>query len=941
MSSRRTRRSFLAAVAASGIAAALVAPSTPGGVVTAARFSEQVRHVSRTQSVAFLKERASGESEGPRDNPATADYSNRAYPQTDVAPTQSRNAQQGYAKLPKKSAGGTTTSGTGSGPGAADVSGWSELGPFTPRVPGVLTDGGADTTVSGRATALAVAGPSTLFVGAAGGGVWRNNNALSGNGGGDWVNYTANLPTNAIGTLVYDAPTHTLYAGTGEPNGSGDSEAGLGVFKRDINDAASTWVLLPGSGYLDGSGVAHVAYNRAAASLVVQGNHILVGTAVARHGSSAVNGGRASAPNRDSLGVYESNDGGATFTRALSVLPIADETPDTWFYGGVTSVQADPRASHAGTYYASVEGYGLYRRVGAGAWTRIYTSMNRVDTYGDRIEFAPVALPGDKLRIYLGDGSDDLELSLLFRTDDADAVTPSDWTQLSDKNPAHPGGFASYNFCGGQCGYDEIVVSPPGHPDELYIGGQMQYDEVGGRSNGRAVQRSVDAGASFTDLTQELKSGTHKPEALHPDQHGLVFAPGSDTTVFESNDGGVVRIDATPQPNTDRCAARNLTGNDLLDCNAWLAGVPTSITPLNAGLPTLQFQSLSTDAAGDLMGGTQDNGTWSYNPGTGASSWFESIFGDGGQSGIDAGNRNVRIHTYYAASPDVNFRGDDPLGWDWIGDRLYNSKENQSFYIPIISDPRVSGTLYAGLQHVWRTKDNGGSQAYLDANCSELDLTHYTGRICGDWEAIGGGGSGGAYGHGDDGSAGDLTGKVYGSDRAGQYVVATERAPSNTGTLWAATRTGRVFVSTNADAKTDSVRFSRIDSAATPGRFVSGIHIDPADPNHAWISYSGYSAYAAGGHVYEVRFNPANSTSAWTDLSYNLPDSPVLDVVRTSTGDLYAATDFGVAHLGPGSGSWNATSNLPTTAVFGLTLAPNGHTLYAATHGRGAWKLGV
>ncbi len=53
-----------------------------------------------------------------------------------------------------------------------------------------------------------------------------------------------------------------------------------------------------------------------------------------------------------------------------------------------------------------------------------------------------------------------------------------------------------------------FVVSPPGQPDEVWIGGAMNYDELpvfggNGRSNGRAVMRSTDAGVSFTDMTND------------------------------------------------------------------------------------------------------------------------------------------------------------------------------------------------------------------------------------------------------------------------------------------------------------------------------------------------------------------------------------------------------------------------------------------------------
>ena len=342
------------------------------------------------------------------------------------------------------------------------------------------------------------------------------------------------------------------------------------------------------------------------------------------------------------------------------------------------------------------------------------------------------------------------------------------------------------------------------------------------------------------------------------------------------------------------------------------------------GLATIQFQSVSVNPtnAADLMGGTQDNGTWSNTP-----DWFETINGDGGQSGFDVGDPAIRFHTYYEASPDVNFRGNDPYGWNWIGDPLFET-EPQSFYIPIIADPVNPGYLYAGLSHVWRTTDDGGDQAFLEQHCNE-----YTGdfkRHCGDWKSIGG-------------HTGDLTSSVWG-DRAGQYVVAVERAPSDSGTLWAATRIGRVFVSANADAhRVGAVDFARIDTTTTPGRFVSGISIDPADANHAWISYSGYEAYTPGqaGHVFSVRFDPASGTATWRDLSAGLGDQPVLDVAWDSVGRrLYAATDFGV--LMRSRGTWvPAGAGLPTAAVYGLTIVPDSGVLYAATHGRGIWRLGL
>ena len=137
----------------------------------------------------------------------------------------------------------------------------------------------------------------------------------------------------------------------------------------------------------------------------------------------------------------------------------------------------------------------------------------------------------------------------------------------------------------------------------------------------------------------------------------------------------------------------------------------------------------------------------------------------------------------------------------------------------------------------------------------------------------------------------------------------------------------------------------RLDTPTTPGRFVSGIAIDPTDPNHAWISYSGYNAYTptTPGHVLEATYDPATGVASFHDRSYDLGDQPVTGIAEFGpTGDVYAATDFGVLRLPSGASHWEvAGTDLPSVAVYGLTLSQSGHVLYAATHGRGAYVLSL
>src|SRR4029077_4023939 len=187
---------------------------------------------------------------------------------------------------------------------AASPGAWRALGPVTPNVAGEAsqfydpaTGTRPPTQESGRVTALAIdpncgkasapaGAPCRLWVAAAGGGIWRTNEPIGPTPA--WIAPADALPPKTAWTLIVDpndATGNTLYAGSGEPNGSGDSEAGLGLFKSV--DGGQTWPLGPGS--------QAVALNRSIEAIAVrQGapNPIVIGTDVARHGSSSVNGGR-------------------------------------------------------------------------------------------------------------------------------------------------------------------------------------------------------------------------------------------------------------------------------------------------------------------------------------------------------------------------------------------------------------------------------------------------------------------------------------------------------------------------------------------------------------------------------------------------------------------------------------------------------------------------
>jgi hypothetical protein len=917
-----------------------------------ARFTRSVAFTNRFETLLGI---GSGGEGGRADGAAQEAYSNQAYPATSIAAAQQKaaaNAAKAIGKLP-----------------AGKKTNWQEVGPSgvpaSALVASESTGATAGTIYSGRATAIAVAPNCTalscaVFIASAGGGVWQADNTLDPQP--NWHPSNNGIPSNAIGSLVFDPndPSgKTLYVGTGEPNGSSDSEAGVGLYKS--TDGGKSWTLVAGStagtapcADSPTSLTCPVATGRSIGAIAidpVNPNHIFIGTDVARHGASSVIGGRFTPPGSAQVGLYESTNGGTTFSPAFiltqDVVDPGSANGGDFFRAGASHIELYRPGSET-QVYASFFDYGVYRRSmtldGDAAFHRVFRSAGNgsVGTSStSRTEFS-LAPNGSDLRIYVGDAGG---TARFYRVNNAnvaasslfDGVSNVGWTQLSNSTNGTPG-FASFNYCTGQCTYDMPVYSPPGAPGIVYIGGAMQYSEIGGRSNGRAIQRSEDAGVNFTDMTIDTNG-----VSLHPDQHAIAATPFNPDIVFIANDGGLWRLNGSFSNVSSQCASRTAPASaNRTDCLSWLSKVPTTISTLNRGLGTLQYQSLSVNVQNplnDLLGGTQDNGTHAIN---GKGNAFVTIFGDGGQSGTNPFNSNIRFHTFFNASPEVNFNGTNPTGWDVIYEPLFGV-EAQSFYIPLIFDPAVNGTAFTGLDFVWRTPDNGGSQTDLDTHCNEFTGDFSASYTCGDWIRIGPGSNP------LDTTKALATGSFWGSDKSsGGFVAATERAPSDNDTLWVGTRRGRLFISKNASAAQTSVAFTRIDTASTPTRFISGIAIDPSDANVAYVSFSGYNAYAtaagtATGHVFKVVYSPGPGTATWTNLDNNLGDEPITDIALDSnTGDLFVSTDFGVDILKSGGSTWTpAAGSLPPVATYGLTIDSNARVLYAATHGRGAWMLSL
>jgi hypothetical protein len=843
------------------------------------------------------------DSRSPDSTPAAEAFLLRAYPGTDIPTDASFAALTGWAAL---------------NAGAHSTGSWQLIGPSKATYPSVLNPflfDGAPYVASGRVTAMAISptctqSTCTLFVAAAGGGIWRTDKALTGS---NWQYLSSRFGTNAIGSLLMDpsdSSGNTLYAATGEPNASGDSEAGVGIYKT--TDGGQTWALVPGSDIFFQRSIGQMAFDNAHNLLVPIDSGV---RGISSVSSGAVSSGNAAHP-LATRGLYRQT--GATFTLIRPIVAVATAR-------GSTTVKVDP--THPGVIYVNEFSRGIWRSIDNGTtWTQIKTPLN-AGLSTDRAEFDVTTLPGGKTRMYVGVGNQSdsgANRARFYRTDDASGAAV-----FTDKTTPQ-----NIGYCTGQCWYDNVIYTPSGAPDVVYIGGSFSYGQLQGPSNGRAWLLSTDGGATFSDLTQD--GDPHHAEAIHPDEHAIVTVPGKPLQFITGSDGGVVRSDGKFADVSAKCDTRGLNAADTAYCKSLLSRVANQLVNMNDGLSTLQFQSLSASAQRPqnlLQGGTQDNGTFQYNGSPVV--WPQEIYGDGGQSGFNVVNDSLRFNTFTGQANDANFRDGSPTKWVIISAPILSSPEASYFYPPIIADPNpaMAGSIFQGSFSVWRTQDWGGNQGYLEANCPEF-TTSAVQPGCGDFVIIGKGVP-----------STQLTSAAWGN-RSGGAVAWIARAPQNTGTAWAATGAGRVFITDNADAAAASVAWNRVDpnpaSLNTPTRAISEIYVDPTSAHHAWISYNGYNVNTptTPGHVFEVTWS-GSGAATWVDISYNLPDFPITAVVRDDvTGDLYAASDFGVMKLANAATSWAVAGvGLPMVEVAGLTIVPSARILYAATHGRSAWSF--
>jgi len=705
---------------------------------------------------------------------------------------------------------------------------------------------------TGRTTAVAVAdvqGQRHIYVGTATGGVWKSLNR-----GVTWRPIFEREATASIGDVAV-APSNPaiVWVGTGESNLFRASMSGTGVYKS-IN-GGSTWQHM---GLTDTGTIGRVIVHP------TRPNTVYVAAS-----------GHEWTPN-EMRGVFKTIDGGRTWTKVLYRSPntgavdlvMDPKDPNTLYAGMWQRVRrkwSDPRVEPNYT-----EG-GVWKTIDGGAtWQPVNTGLpeprfrgrigldiarsnpNVVYAVIDNYDAGRAAKPGenDAYGRPLPANSNIIKGMEVYRSDDR-GVT---WRRTSGQTPETAAQMMdlgnTYNWV-----FTQIRVDTK-NENKVYV-------------LALSVSVSEDAGATFQSFA--AGGGDNHRMWIDPVNPRVVYT-AHDQGFTMTHDGGKTKREAT-------------------------------------GIRATQFYNVELDMAKPFRayGSVQDAGSFrvAVTPSGGRGVFSPRAWdrrapgGEGSQHATDPNDPNVVYsHGFYG-----NFTRNDGTSTN-IRPKSADGEPVQraQWMAPIVLSPHDANTVYAGYQHIYRSRDRGTTWERISD-----DLTDDNPRQMG----------------------------VNPSAIPYQALTHIAESPLTKGVIYAGADDGNLHV-TRDDGRTWTDIGKNLPVALK--KWVSRIVPSKYDAGTVFVAQRGredddFAAYAWKSTDYGV---------TWTSVVGNIP-SGAINVIREdpSIKDvLYAGNDFGAYVSKNGGRTWSVLgSRLPSVQVSDLQIHPRDHLIVISTYGRGMWVM--
>jgi hypothetical protein len=767
------------------------------------------------------------------------------------------------------------------------------------------SSGGAG-LVTGRITGLTADDSGDVYAAGADGGVWRSTT-----GGGDWTSIADSLPSLSSGDLEL-APDGSLWYATGEANTGGTSYAGTGVYRL----ADPTTGTFSPSDRVGGEELESTTIN----SIRFTSTDVWIATLRGVFSRPLGDYSSPWTPRLQPNPSYLPPDGANAGVQNSADMNIAND------------VQIDPNNEDhilAALGWRNGAAYnGFYESMdGGNHWTRINPTggLDATD-----IGYANFAYSTDGKKLYVINQSPKrlnkpgVQNTLLDGVYESDKGLYGPWNRIasSDKlgsqgSGSALGGTQGRGYSPGvQSWYNQSIAVDPANSNHVMVGLEEVYETRNGGSN----WTTVDPYWNFyfkcwapDSVYPPDGAPNHCPLAPHTDQHSMTIGKVDGVpTLFIGNDGGVYSHPLNGHINA------NGNGDDWKSLND---GTMDALQYYYVGVGRLADNGTRPDlTSGDdvlVSGGLQDNGGSLLRPGSGK--MVSNFGGDGGDVLVDPENGCNIVQEYVYLTMEVtqtcaNPGPDHPNAFLDLNDSttydISPPDVNAQFIAPFTANDKNINQWIAAGTSLWY-QDKGfairkGSEWQKIYSLPSPTLT--------------------------------FTAVAY----SGDSLLATWCGPcSNGGAPF-----GRGAVVGTFDEATKTWTVKPLDlpvDGTVPNRTLQGAAINPNDSNDMFLGINGFSRrYTEGpgagvGHVYESK----DGGATWTDISANMPDIPVNDVVVLPDESLVVATDLGVVYRAAGQTQWTRFgAGLPTTTVMDLSVGPDGN-LYVGTHGRGIWRVAL
>jgi PKD repeat protein/photosystem II stability/assembly factor-like uncharacterized protein len=610
-------------------------------------------------------------------------------------------------------------------------------------------------------------------------------------------------------------------------------------------------------------------------------------------------------------GLWKSTDGGQNWAVLTDHLPSL----------GVSAILVDPgnpQIIYLGTGdrdHSAASGIGVWKSMDAGlSWTASNTTMGNV-TVGDLM----FALNRTDVIVAATNAG-------IFRSNDAGLswqnVQTGNFKDL-DQHPADAGIFYAsasgkfYRSTDTAQSWQQmqslpvvsriVIATTPVAPNFVYA-------LLTNQNSFHSLRRSMDGGLTFTEMSNSPNimdwsttgSGTggqawyNLALTVSPLNPNEIYAGG--INVWKSLDGGLnwtinahwTGSGGNPAVHAD-ChwlgyapSGRLYTGNDGGVYYTDNGG--SNWTEISSGLAISQIYKIgqSVTQRDRMMAGYQDNGTTVYN----SSGWLTVAGGDGMECAVDPSNPSYTYGSYYYGS--IYRLTDDVYNGSIAGNGTNGITEGGAWVTPFVISPHNPNTMFLGMNAVWRSNNiKASSTSSVSWTSHNLNLS-------------------------------------------GGNCLDMEFSPLDPGLLYVSKYNNTLYRTDDANA--NQIFFTDLTPYLPHSGQVRSIETHPTDANTVFILQN------------RKVFKSVDRGLSWTDLTDNLPDVPMSDIIfyRRSQDGLYLGTDIGVFYRDDFTNGWISFSqNLPAAIrvteleIWYDSLSGNNDIIRAASYGRGVWQSGL